>query len=176
MKKEKLKNGALITFHTKFSLKMLFTKPLRFVIQLFTASKYEHLAIYNAGKISHIVGVGVQTLKIKDFIKQHIPKDRIAIAHNLIKPLTLKQAIKLSIFFKKNKDLKYSALEAAESRKALSWIGYDSKNASQCTQYVADAYVCLGILDERKGFYYPNELLKKMVKLNLISSTKIRIQ
>ena len=132
--------------------------------------------IYNAGKISHLRGDGVQTLKIKDFIKQHIPEERIAISHNLIKPLTLKQSIKLSLFFKKNKDLKYSALEATESTKALSWIDYDNKNASQCSQYVADAYVDLGIIEKRKGFYYPAELFKKMLKLNLISSTKIRIK
>ncbi|GAG80874.1 unnamed protein product, partial [marine sediment metagenome] len=62
----KMKNGSVIAFHSNFKLRHAITKPLHYLIQWGTGSKFHHVGIYCDGYFYEAIGKdGVKKIKFK---------------------------------------------------------------------------------------------------------------
>ena len=61
-----MKNGSVIAFHSNFKLRHAITKPLHYLIQWGTGSKFHHVGIYCDGYFYEAIGKdGVKKIKFK---------------------------------------------------------------------------------------------------------------
>lgn len=167
-----MKNGSLISCSSSFSFRTFFKYFFRFVIEIFTGDKIEHVAIYLDNKIIEcVLNNGVRTLDFQDWLNQQKVCKRKIYENCLKTELTDLQINQLYSFFKKKIGNKYSIKEAISS--VLSdKIDYKIDNKSYCSEFARDCYLEIGVLplslkEERLN---PSELITTLKQLNLIES------
>ncbi len=161
-------SGAILAYHQSFQWKALFTKPLRFVIQLFTG-EYSHVGIYIGGEIYEMIGAGFKVSSISSWIKEHEKSRLKCYFYNLRNPLNLPEQLKAISFIEKFKIVKYGAGAAALSPIDNSALKINSKNTF-CSDFVSQIYEHLEILKPRGNGSKndPNELIDRMNDFNLL--------
>ena len=65
------KQIAILFVSSPFRFKTLFTKPLKYVIQLFTADATEHAATYSKGLVMNMSGKGFEQIPFDEWIKHY---------------------------------------------------------------------------------------------------------
>ena len=63
-----MENNSILTVSSPFRFKTLFTKPLKYIIQIFTADATEHIATYSKGCVMNISGVGFRKMTFDDWM------------------------------------------------------------------------------------------------------------
>lgn len=161
-----IENGALILVHAGLSIKNLFTKPLQYVIQLFTG-RYCHVAIGFMNNIVDSTGDGVQMMTRKDWLKKHKSKAHKIEVFNLKRKLTTDEIATLHRFIDKQLGKPYSPFEALISPFDNSIIKYNSENWF-CSELYSACLQEINLLPKLKTKDDPNELHRRMYRRDLI--------
>lgn len=148
-------------------LKTLFTKPLKFVIQLFTDSSIEHAASYCKGLVLNMSGKGGELMKFEDWIKEfavngakiHCIEATINMPPNVVD--------KLYSYNQSCIGKKYDAIAAAYSAideiKQVRELDYQTRGTF-CSQQCFDGFVEIGLFSPQKDMVSPAELKSKLIK------------
>lgn len=167
-----MKNGSLITCCSTFSFKTLFRYPLRYIIQIFTGDRIEHVAIYFDNKIAEcLFKGGVRIIYLSDWLKEH-KSDKMKIYENSFNfDLTESQLEKIKSFVNKNLGKEYSIGEAIVSI-LPDEIEYEDDNKTYCSEFVKECYLEGGILPPsfKNKNLNPGELLRTLKRLNLFAA------
>jgi hypothetical protein len=165
-----MRSGSLITCCSSFSFKTLFRYPLRYIIQIFTKSDIEHVAIYFDNKIAEcLFKDGIRIIFLSDWLEEH-KSNKMKIYENSFNfDLTESQIEKIDSFVKKKFGEDYSIGEAILSI-LPDEIEYEDDNKTYCSEFVKECYLEAGILSPsfKKKNLNPGELLNTIKKLNLL--------
>jgi hypothetical protein len=169
-------NLAVIFCYAKFDWKILFTKPLRYIIQLFTG-KYCHCAIYLNDYISDATGKGVKKAINYEWFSNYQDNNKnikIEIFY-LLKPLSPDQIESVNTFINKNIGIKYSVLEAVISPIDNKYFHYNDPKKTFCTEFARDCLVNARILAAKKHNIKTdlNEFYRELKKKKLIERNGI---
>lgn len=170
-----MKNGSLISCSSSFSFKTFFKYFFRFVIEVFTGDKVEHVAIYLNGKIAEcVLDDGIRVLDFQDWLNRQKVCERKIYENRLNIELTDLQINQINFFLEKKIGNKYSIKEAISS--VLSdKIDYKIDNKSYCSEFAKDCYLEIGVLplSFKEKRLNPAELIRTLKQLNLIESKNL---
>jgi len=146
-----MQNGSYLLVTSKFSFYLLFTKPLKYVIQWTTGSKYEHMAIFCNNNILNVNGEGCNLISLEDFKKKYKTKWSVIDSFNRIMPLTNNKSIELFNAMKlmKSRNISYGAFEAGTSAFQWKWLWrmFDTKKRSFCSESVIEVLITANLLN-----------------------------
>lgn len=169
-----IKDGATIYVSTKINPLSLFTKPLKFLIQLVTTSKFEHVLIYIDGKVSEITGEGGEFESFQSWLKDHSGKYTKFYYKNLTTNLNEDEKTWGINYCKLQVGLKYSAYQAS-----MSWLDdvfsafkKDSSFARYCVGQSFNFYVAIGRLPHENESLTPAEFLDYQSKSGKFNKLK----
>ena len=166
-----MKDGSLISCCSSLSLEILFKYPARYIIQVITGKKVEHVAIYIDNKIAEcVLDYGVRILPFQEWLNQHKIKGMKIYENPLAIDLTDRQTENLRGFIKESIGKKYSIKEAITS--VFDKLDYEKDNRTYCSEFVKDSYVRAGVLSYsfEKQKLNPAELVSLTKKLGLIQT------
>lgn len=170
-----MKNGSLISCSSSFSFKTFFKYFFRFVIEIFTGDKVEHVAIHLNGKVAEsVLDGGIRILEFQDWLNHQRACKRKIYENRLNIELTDLQINQIDSFIKKKLGSKYSIKEAISS--VLSdKIDYQIDNKAYCSEFARDCYLEAGILplSFKEKRLNPAELIRVLKEFNLIESKNI---
>ena len=182
--KQTVKNGALIEFSSAYQIEHFLRYPLRYLIQLtnLNSGRSEHIAIiYN----DYIYESLLSTKKVtKTLLAERIAKIESQIetnCHNLVKPLTKKEAEKLEIFLEywTQENDTYSIWQALYT--ILDKIPFFNlikipENQKSCSKFFFQCYQTIGRFpaDDNANNYTPSEVISYAKKLKLLKR-RVRI-
>lgn len=157
--------GALF-LSSPLRFKTLFTKPLKFIIQLFTGSSIEHAASYCKGQVLNMSGNGGEMISFDQWMKEYAVND--AKVHFIGKRFsTEKMANKLLAYNQSCVGKKYDAIAAAYSAideiKQVRELDYQAKGTF-CSQQAFDGFVEIGLFPKQQDMVSPAELKSKLIK------------
>jgi len=174
---KRLPNATRVGFSSRYNLKHLITKPLHYLIQMFTGSKLHHEGIMCDGMLYEAGNKGVRKIPFEQKLKE-IDDCIDVIIFKPTKLLTLNQLIAFRIDLESQLGKQYSATEAFFS--ILTGILFltksEPKNKKQfCSKLVFRAYqkihsVLKGILPRTQN---PEENTKVLRFHNLIQEGEI---
>ena len=178
MIKNRVLDGATLFVSSPFRLKTLFTKPLKYIIQLFTGSKLEHSASYCYGYVLNMGGEGGEMFNLERWI-EHFAVNGAKIYCINPKPLFSDLEVsKLNHYNLSCVGQKYDALGAGFSAldeiKQIRDLDYESQKTF-CSKQVFDGYVKIGKFLKQKDFLSPAELKKKLIRSPFFDNTIQRI-
>ena len=156
-----IKNGSTIYSSTSLNFKSFFTKPLKFVIQLFTSSSIEHTLFYINGKVLEINGEGTKFKPLQQWINEYVtPNTKIHVAE-LKNDLSEEEKQKAISFCESQIGVKYSALQASYSLldNLFKGLNKDKELNQYCSGQVYNCYIATGILPKLDHTLTPAELL-----------------
>jgi hypothetical protein len=140
-------------------------KPLKWVIMLFTLSKYNHMAMFFEDKVCEFKGHGFQEIDLKECLKES--KSKI----HAYKFTASFDERKLRALIQSMYHMKYDVIAAIESEASwISWFFKKKKDGIFCNRVETIFIKDNGYLpkDFDTNRYSPQELLNKMLKLKLI--------
>lgn len=169
-----IKDGSALFVSSPFRLKTLFTKPLKYVIQLATNSNIEHAARYSKGKVLDVSVDGVMFVGLEEWIKDHSTNG--AKIHYIEPKFELPIPI-LDALTKYDNDcvgIKYDIFGAVSSVDEFRAIG-SSASKIFCSQQVFNGYVLAGIFPPQKDKVSPIELKKAMLNSSIFNNKWVRL-
>jgi hypothetical protein len=168
-----MQNNSILTVSSPFRFKTLFTKPLKYVIQIFTWDKSEHVAGYCKGIVSNTSGEGFKRIDFDKWMEQYAINDAIIHEYYPPTPFTKEQEDKMIEFddlcIKAGKD--YGAVDAIITvldeikpiRELLIKLGYKPRGIL-CSQQRFVALCYAGIFPYQDDTLSPAELKQKLLK------------
>ncbi|MFT6151376.1 MAG: hypothetical protein ACJAY9_000765 [Flavobacteriales bacterium] len=172
-----MKNNSVLTVSSPFRFRTLFTKPLKYIIQIFTWDPTEHAAGYYAGHVMNMSGDGFEKFTIRKWMKNYAISDAKIHIYEPISPFTKAQISKIKKYNKSCISLKYDALDAAFSAldeiKQIRSLDYKSKGLF-CSQQVFNGFVAAGIFPKQKDKVSPAELKQILIKSGLFTKRRIK--
>lgn len=178
IKFDQLPPGAIITCNSDFTLKTLFTKPLRYVIQLF-AGQPEHVFLsLGSGLFFEATGEGTHIIEASDWVKSHKTPEMLVAAYCLTYPLDPEDQQKLFDICKGMVGRPYSAALAAYSAFDKIWpfskLKIESKNREFCSSVCWECLESLGTLPKKEGFKInPKELVNYCNKNDITTGKQL---
>ena len=158
-----IKDGSTIYSSTSLNFKSLFTKPLKFVIQLFTSSSMEHTLFYIDGRVLEINGnkKGAQFKPIKQWVDEYVTKHTKLHITELKEDLNLEQTELAIRYCESQIGVKYSTVQASRSwlDNFFKGLNKDKQLNQYCSGQTYNCYVALGILPKLDYALTPVELL-----------------
>lgn len=173
-----MKNNSVLTVSSPFRFKTLFTKPLKYIIQIFTGDATEHAAGYSDGHVLDMSGkYNFKKFTIKQWLKYYGINDaRIHIYEPKV-PFTRSQVIKMNKYDKSCVGVKYDAFDAAFSAldeiKQIRNLDYKAKGLF-CSQQKFNAYVAGLVFTKTKDKISPAELKQILMKSGLFTKRRIK--
>jgi len=166
-----MKRLAYLTVASPVTLKGVFTKPLKFVIQIFTAAPEEHIAHCIDGIVCNVSGEGLEYMLFEEWMERYGVNGARIHALELINDATDEQIKAIKAQDKKDEGKKYDALAAAFS--ALDNV-YDIKSEGiYCSHQCENGAVAAGILPSSKDQSSPAELKSRMLKSGKFTRRRI---
>jgi hypothetical protein len=166
-----MKRLVYLTVASPITLKGVFIKPLKFVIQIFTAAPEEHIAHCIDGVVCNVSGEGLRYIPFKDWMEHYKVNGARIHALELIDDATDEQIEAIKAQDRKDEGKKYDALAAAFS--ALDNV-YDIKSEGiYCSHQCDNGVVAAGILPSSKDQSSPTELKSRMLKSGKFTRRRI---
>ncbi len=160
-------NNSIITVSSPFRFKTLFTKPLKYVIQLFTADATEHVASYCDDLVMNISGKGFEKVPFDLWMKKYAVNGAKIHEYSPSIPFTSAEDIAMRKFNDQCSGSKYNPVYATYSFlddiKQIRNNWYRPKGAI-CSQQRFDCLVAAGIFPPQEDKLTPAELKKKLLK------------
>ena len=165
-----MQNNSILTVSSPFRFKTLFTKPLKYVIQIFTGDNTEHIAGYSYGFVLNTSGEGFKRIIFDEWMNHYAINDAEIHEYYPPIPFTKEQEDKM-IEFDNLCVQSYGAIDAAITvldeikpiRKLLIKLGYKPKGIV-CSQQRFLAFCYAGIFPHQDDTLSPAELKKKLLK------------
>ena len=167
----KLKRLTYLTVASPLTLKSIFTKPLKFIIQIFTAAPEEHFAHCIDGIVCNVSGKGLEYIPFEEWMKHYVVNGARIHALELINDATDEQIEAIKAQDKKDEGKKYDALAAALS--ALDNVRNNEGNGIYCSHQCENGVVAAGILPSSKDQSSPSELRSRMLKSGKFTERRI---
>jgi hypothetical protein len=162
-----MQNNSVLTVSSPFRFKTLFTKPLKYVIQLFTADATEHAATYSKGLVMNMSGKGFEQIPFKNWMEEYAINGAKIHIYESPKEFEKWQENKMEWFDIGCLGLEYDAIYAAYSAldeiKQIRNLDYKSKGQF-CSQQAFDRLVAAEYFVKGDDTVSPAELKKKLLK------------
>ena len=167
-----MQDNSILTVSSPFRFKTLFTKPLKYVIQIFTADATEHIATHSKGFVMNISGVNFRKMTFDDWMAEYAINGAKIHAYsppeNLIRGW---QENKMEWFDNDCQGLQYDVIYSLTScldeiywiRNILKKFGYKPKGKF-CSQLSYDRLVAGEIFPEQDDKVSPAELKQTLLK------------
>jgi len=169
-----MQDNSILTVSSPFRLKTLFTKPLKYVIQIFTRDETEHAAGYSYGLVLNTSGEGFRKIPFDKWMKHYAINDAEIREYYPPIPFTKEQEGKMMEF--DNLCVQnYGAIDAVITvlddikpiREFLIKLNYKPKGIL-CSQQRFLALCYAGIFPYQDNTLSPAELKKKLLKAGWI--------
>jgi hypothetical protein len=166
-----MQNNSILTVSSPFRFKTLFTKPLKYVIQIFTGDATEHIAGYSYGLVLNTSGEGFKRIIFDEWMKYYAINDAEIHEYYPPIPFTKEQENKMTEYDNFCTHFGYGAFDAAITvideikpvRQLLKEIDYKPKGIL-CSQQRFLALCYAGIFPSQDDTLSPAELKKKLLK------------
>ena len=182
---QQLKQLAYISYSQNFSWQVLFTKPLRYVIQFFSGKDYVykkswcHSAVFFDGKVVDMTGKGFRLTNLDEWKQEHYVKGLEIYAWNLTKELLPEQESKVreEIATLLQDPLHYNALDAAISAIDNSVIKSKAHNKF-CSSVAESLFIAGSCLKRRSNDTNstPTELINRLTGYKVIDTEQRLIE
>ena len=169
-----IKDGSTIYANTKINFRSLFTKPLKFVIQFFTSSIFEHTLFCVDGKVLEINGDDTKFTSFDSWLEGNAEEYVKFSCKELIHNLSEDEKAHIISYCESQVGVKYSAYQAS-----MSWLDdvfavfkKDSSFNRYCSGQVFNCYVAMGIFPKENESLTPRELLSYQSKSGKFNKIK----
>jgi hypothetical protein len=166
-----IKDGSAIFCCSRITLRGFFTKILRYVIQLFTASAPEHTTFFVNNKVSEINGHGAVFIPYDEWYKSVDKETKLYVVEPLFE-FSSKQIKAMDDFCQLAVGRKYGAGGAIYSFldeiKLIRDLDYKSKKEF-CSGLTFKCFVAGGIFSPQEDKLTPIELRKKLTKSGIFT-------
>ncbi len=160
-------DNSILTVSSPFRFKTLFTKPLKYIIQIFTNDATEHAASYCEGLVMNMSGKGFEKISFDDWMKEYAVNGAKIHNYECSQKFEKWQKDKMKDFDNDCIGLEYDAIYAIysdlDTLKEINRLDYKSKGAF-CSQQCFDRLVHGEIFEDQINKVTPAELKKKLLK------------
>lgn len=164
-----IRNLSLLATSTPLTFKSFLRKPLRFLIQMVTGSRIEHVALYCQKKVLQSSGRGVELIPFDEWLEHY--KNSKIFKFQFTRKLKLKEILYFHEFAKIHAGKDYSAFQAAYSALDLLPIFRELDLHSQeemfCSKLCAKFYEDIGWIKIDEAKTNPKELIHQLNSLHL---------
>lgn len=162
-----MQNNSILTVSSPFRFKTLFTKPLKYVIQIFTGDATEHAATYSKGLVMNMSGKGFERMPFEDWMKEYAVNGAKIHIYEAPKEFEKWQENKMEWFDFDCEELEYDAIyamfSALDEIKQIRELNYKSKGLF-CSQQSFDRLAAGEYFSKQNDKVSPAELKKKLLK------------
>jgi hypothetical protein len=166
-----MQDFSILTVSSPFSFKTLFTKPLKYVIQIFTGDASEHAAKYQKGFVMNVSAKGFEKIPFDKWMERYSVNG--AKIHEYILPyrLTPHQEELINAFdnkcLDKNYDVPAAMLSVFDEIKFIRILIKRFRKKEKgifCSQQAFSSLVAGGIFPPQQDLVSPSELKKMLIK------------
>lgn len=158
---------SILFVSSPFRFKTLFTKPLKYIIQIATGNSAEHAASYCDDYVLNVGGKGIELIKYEDWIKEFAINGAKIHCIELINSPNNICVEDLSKYNKSCIGKKYDTIGAIispfDNIKLIRNLDHNS-NSLICSEQALNGLVRIGLLDKQKDTPTPIELKKILLK------------